>query len=91
MAFSVEVEVTAASFNGSDTLTCTFAYRLINEANQAVLSSKTVQTAITDISSMLEPGQIMRAEIEKAGRWAQWLVMANKASQYVGTKKRVPL
>lgn len=91
MAMSVEVELTAAAFDGVATLSCTFVFRLINETTKAVLAAKTVSEDITDISSMIEPEEIMRAEIEKAGRWAQWLVMANKASQYVGTKKRVPL
>lgn len=87
--FSVEVEVTSATFDGVDTLDCMFVYRLINENTQAVLASKTVSLPLTNSGEMADPAEIMRAQIDAAGFWGQWLMAANKASQFVGTKQRM--
>ncbi|MHC1742980.1 MAG: hypothetical protein AB9873_08110 [Syntrophobacteraceae bacterium] len=85
---SVEVEVTSATFNGTDAMDCVFTYRLINENTQAVLASKTVSLPLTNSGEMADPGEIMRSQVDAAGIWGQWLLAANKASQFVGTKQR---
>lgn len=88
MAISVEVEVKSSAFNNTDAVDCVFTYRLINEANQAVLATKDVSVSITNSGEFGSPMEIMRAQVDAAGVWGQWLLAANKASQFVGQKQR---
>lgn len=87
-AMSVEIEVTGATFNGSDTITCTLAYRLINEANQNVLATKTVTADIKDTGDINDPSDVLRLQLDAASQWGQWLLSANKVSQFIGRKTR---
>jgi hypothetical protein len=85
---SVEMEITAAAFNGANKMTCTLEYRLINEANQNVSASKTVPLEILDTADFAEAAEIFRIKHDEAVMWGQWLVAAQKAPALVGKKRR---
>ena len=61
---------------------------IINENTQAVLATKTVNLPLTNSGEFGDPAEIMRSQVDAAGIWGQWLLAANKASQFVGTKQR---
>lgn len=90
-AMSVEIEVTGATFNGADTITCTLAYRLINDANQNVLATKTLTMDIKDTGDVNDPSDALRLQLDAATQWGQWLPAANKVSQFVGRKTRTEI
>lgn len=87
-ARSVEMEITAATFNGSDRVTCSLEYRLINETNGNVLATKNVLLEITDKDDVNEAAEVFRLKNDEAVGWGQWLIAAQKAPALVGKKRR---